>query len=149
MTTLIYYLREYIPGIISISFIVELLHDKTKHFSFEPRENADQQCLQCLHLKKSKSDQPGQIILLGWSCSGSCLFLFSGSKRQSSCSSAGSYQDLEVTHRGMHRFIPRHADEMPIEIGDPLHVIKTGDDLWCEGMALCMLGNFAFFFVVC
>ena len=31
-----------------------------------------------------------------------------------------------MTHRGMHRFIPRHADEMLIEIGDPLHVIKTG-----------------------
>ena len=61
------------------------------------------------------------------------LFFLSGSDRKSSCSSGGSYQDLEVTHRGMHKFIPRHADEMTIEIGDPLHVIKTGDDLWCEG----------------
>ena len=63
------------------------------------------------------------------------LLYSSGSKRQSSCS-AESYQDLEVTHRGMHRFIPRHPDEMTIEIGDPIHVIKTGDDLWCEGMTI-------------
>ena len=38
-----------------------------------------------------------------------------------------------MTHRGMHQFIPRHNDEIAIEIGDPLHVIRTGDDLWCEG----------------
>ncbi|XP_052087011.1 C-Jun-amino-terminal kinase-interacting protein 1-like isoform X2 [Mytilus californianus] len=44
--------------------------------------------------------------------------------------------DLEVTHRGMHRFIPRHKDEVEIEIGDPLHVTKTSDDLWCEGVNL-------------
>ena len=41
---------------------------------------------------------------------------------------------MEVTHRGMHRFIPRHKDEMDIEIGDPIHVTKTSDDLWCEGL---------------
>ncbi|GFO49127.1 C-jun-amino-terminal kinase-interacting protein 1 [Plakobranchus ocellatus] len=42
--------------------------------------------------------------------------------------------DLEVTHRGLHRFIPRHADEINIGIGDPIHVIKEYDDLWCEGI---------------
>ena len=63
------------------------------------------------------------------------FLIFSGSRRKSSsCYPGTSYSDLEVTHRGMHRFIPRHADELAIEIGDPLHVIKTGDDLWCEGM---------------
>lgn len=46
---------------------------------------------------------------------------------------ATPYQDLEVTHRGLHRFIPRHADEIQIGIGDPIHVIKEYDDLWCEG----------------
>ena len=58
----------------------------------------------------------------------------SGSRRKSSsCLSGSSCSDLEVTHRGMHQFIPRHSDEMAIEIGDPLHVVRTGDDLWCEG----------------
>ncbi|PVD29185.1 hypothetical protein C0Q70_11782 [Pomacea canaliculata] len=60
---------------------------------------------------------------------------FSGSKRYSS-SFATAYQDLEVTHRGMHRFIPRHADEVQVGIGDPIHVIKEYDDLWCEGVNL-------------
>ncbi|XP_025099040.1 JNK-interacting protein 1-like isoform X2 [Pomacea canaliculata] len=58
-----------------------------------------------------------------------------GSKRYSS-SFATAYQDLEVTHRGMHRFIPRHADEVQVGIGDPIHVIKEYDDLWCEGVNL-------------
>ncbi|GFR69478.1 C-Jun-amino-terminal kinase-interacting protein 1 [Elysia marginata] len=44
--------------------------------------------------------------------------------------------DLEVTHRGLHRFIPRHHDEINIGIGDPIHVIKEYDDLWCEGINL-------------
>lgn len=47
---------------------------------------------------------------------------------------AVSSLELEVTHRGLHRFIPRHKDEMNIGIGDPIHVIKECDDLWCEGM---------------
>ncbi|XP_076445766.1 uncharacterized protein LOC143283415 [Babylonia areolata] len=58
-----------------------------------------------------------------------------GSRRHSS-SMATPYSDLEVTHRGMHRFIPRHADEVQIGIGDPIHVIKEFDDLWCEGVNL-------------
>ncbi|XP_071112537.1 JNK-interacting protein 1-like [Haliotis cracherodii] len=63
-----------------------------------------------------------------------------GSKRDSTSStsfvSTSVFQELEVTHRGMHRFIPRHADEITIEIGDPIHVIKESDDLWCEGVNL-------------
>nr|XP_011422218.2 uncharacterized protein LOC105324754 isoform X2 [Crassostrea gigas] len=47
-----------------------------------------------------------------------------------------SGDDLEVTHRGMHRFIPRHQDEIVIEIGDPIHVFRLDDDLWCEGVNL-------------
>jgi len=46
------------------------------------------------------------------------------------------YADLVVTHRGMHRFVPRHKDEVAIEIGDPIHVARTDDDLWCEGVNL-------------
>ncbi|KAL8579538.1 hypothetical protein ACOMHN_025491 [Nucella lapillus] len=62
-----------------------------------------------------------------------------GSRRRhsSSCSSVCTlYQEMEVTHRGMHRFIPRHADEVQIGIGDPIHVIREYDDLWCEGVNL-------------
>ncbi|GAB1599493.1 C-Jun-amino-terminal kinase-interacting protein 2-like [Argonauta hians] len=60
------------------------------------------------------------------------------SKRKSSSSSSvcPNYQELEVTHRGMHRFIPRHGDEIDIEIGDPIHVKVEDDDLWCQGVNL-------------
>ncbi|XP_046808188.1 JNK-interacting protein 1 isoform X2 [Lucilia cuprina] len=43
---------------------------------------------------------------------------------------------LEATHRGLHKFIPRHHDEIEIEIGDPVYVQKEADDLWCEGVNL-------------
>lgn len=42
-------------------------------------------------------------------------------------------EPLEPTHRGLHKFIPRHRDELEIEIGDPIYVQKEADDLWCEG----------------
>ena len=42
---------------------------------------------------------------------------------------------LEATHRGLHKFVPRHHDEIEVEIGDPIYVQKEADDLWCEGMA--------------
>lgn len=58
------------------------------------------------------------------------------SRRYSSSYPSTHYQDLVVTHRGMHRFVPRHKDELSIEIGDPIHVTKTDDDLWCEGVNL-------------
>lgn len=41
---------------------------------------------------------------------------------------------LEATHRGLHKFIPRHHDEIEVEIGDPLYVQTEADDLWCEGV---------------
>nr|XP_029722579.1 JNK-interacting protein 1-like isoform X1 [Aedes albopictus] len=43
---------------------------------------------------------------------------------------------LEATHRGLHKFIPRHHDEIEIEIGDPIYVQKEAEDLWCEGVNL-------------
>lgn len=43
---------------------------------------------------------------------------------------------LEATHRGLHKFIPRHHDEIDVEIGDPIYVQKEADDLWCEGVNL-------------
>jgi hypothetical protein len=42
---------------------------------------------------------------------------------------------LEATHRGLHKFVPRHHDEIEVEIGDPIYVQKEADDLWCEGIA--------------
>ncbi|XP_052807808.1 JNK-interacting protein 1-like [Mya arenaria] len=54
--------------------------------------------------------------------------------RTNTCAAAARYSDLVVTHRGMHRFVPRHEDEIAIEIGDPIHVFSTDDDLWCEGV---------------
>ncbi|XP_053688566.1 JNK-interacting protein 1 [Sabethes cyaneus] len=43
---------------------------------------------------------------------------------------------LEATHRGLHKFIPRHHDEIELEIGDPVYVQKEAEDLWCEGVNL-------------
>jgi len=43
---------------------------------------------------------------------------------------------LEATHRGLYRFIPRHHDEVEIEIGDAIYVQKEAEDLWCEGVNL-------------
>jgi Variant SH3 domain len=43
---------------------------------------------------------------------------------------------LEATHRGLHKFLPRHDDELEVEIGDPIYVQKEADDLWCEGVNL-------------
>ena len=41
--------------------------------------------------------------------------------------------ELDATHRGCHKFIPRHTDELFIEIGDPIYVEVEADDLWCDG----------------
>lgn len=43
------------------------------------------------------------------------------------------FEMLEATHRGLHKFIPRHPDEIEVEIGDPIYVQKESEDLWCEG----------------
>lgn len=43
---------------------------------------------------------------------------------------------LEATHRGLHKFIPRHHDEIEIEIGDSIYIQKEAEDLWCEGVNL-------------
>lgn len=43
---------------------------------------------------------------------------------------------LEATHRSLHRFIPRHFDEVELEIGDAIYVSNEAEDLWCEGVNL-------------
>lgn len=40
---------------------------------------------------------------------------------------------IEGNYRGLHRFIARHEDEISIDIGDSIYVIKQEDDLWFKG----------------
>ncbi|EDW27187.1 GL19624 [Drosophila persimilis] len=48
----------------------------------------------------------------------------------------GQLEMLEATHRGLHKFVPRHHDEIELEIGDVIYVQKEAEDLWCEGVNL-------------
>jgi len=43
---------------------------------------------------------------------------------------------LDPTHRGLHRFVPRHRDEILVDIGDPVYVHIEAEDGWCEGINL-------------
>nr|CAD7266291.1 unnamed protein product [Timema shepardi] len=45
----------------------------------------------------------------------------------------GHLELLEATHRGLHKFVPRHHDEIEVEIGDPIYVQREAEDLWSEG----------------
>jgi len=57
----------------------------------------------------------------------------------SSCSSGlplSQLELLEATHRGLYKFIPRHRDEIEVDIGDPIYVQKEAEDCWCEGVNL-------------
>ena len=66
-------------------------------------------------------------------------FFHAGTGREPSTSSSSPTEDMsdiEPSHRGCHKFIPRHAEEMFIEIGDPLYVEEECEDLWCEGMVV-------------
>ncbi|KAL1456540.1 hypothetical protein WDU94_001263 [Cyamophila willieti] len=49
---------------------------------------------------------------------------------------ASKLELLEATHRSLHKFIPRHFDEVELEIGDPIYVSSEAEDLWCEGVNL-------------
>ncbi|XP_071849113.1 C-Jun-amino-terminal kinase-interacting protein 1-like isoform X2 [Apostichopus japonicus] len=40
------------------------------------------------------------------------------------------------THKTVHRFIPRHEDELLLDVNDPIYVERTGSDGWCEGINL-------------
>ena len=53
---------------------------------------------------------------------------------------------LEATHRGLHKFIPRHHDEIEVDIGDPIYMQKEADDLWCEGMYI--LDSFVYLYLL-
>lgn len=50
------------------------------------------------------------------------------------CTSADfDLEETDATHRGCHKFVPRHQGELAIEIGDYIYVQVEDDDLWCEG----------------
>ena len=58
------------------------------------------------------------------------------SSNESSSALENSLHDLKQTHVALYKFIPRHKDEVILEEGDPIHVVKVGDDLWFEGTNL-------------
>ena len=33
----------------------------------------------------------------------------------------------------LHRFVPRHADELYLETDDPVLMVSQSEDLWCQG----------------
>ncbi|EYC15424.1 hypothetical protein Y032_0037g3512 [Ancylostoma ceylanicum] len=51
----------------------------------------------------------------------------------SSCTTSSS---LNPTHRAQSAFIPRHSDEVLLDIGDAIHVDRTCEDHWCYGTNL-------------
>ncbi|XP_066541821.1 C-Jun-amino-terminal kinase-interacting protein 2 isoform X2 [Hoplias malabaricus] len=48
-----------------------------------------------------------------------------------SCTINGEERDQ--THRAVFRFIPRHADELELDVDDPLYVEEEEDDYWYRG----------------
>ncbi|KAJ0056540.1 hypothetical protein NL108_010251 [Boleophthalmus pectinirostris] len=62
---------------------------------------------------------------------------------RSSSSSAESFglfscvidgEEREQTHRAVYRFVPRHDDELELEVDDPLFVEVQAEDFWYEGL---------------
>ncbi|XP_031966982.1 C-Jun-amino-terminal kinase-interacting protein 1 isoform X1 [Corvus cornix cornix] len=62
----------------------------------------------------------------------------SGRARSSSAESFGLFscmingEEQEQTHRAVFRFVPRHADELELEVDDPLLVEVQAEDYWYE-----------------
>ncbi|KAK8757058.1 hypothetical protein V5799_000239 [Amblyomma americanum] len=81
----------------------------------------------------STAHSPDGAKSISPACNGSPL---SASSPSSTTTSGGVLQLQDATHRGLYRFVPRHADEVAIDIGDPVYVSKEADDAWCEGVNL-------------
>uniref|UniRef100_A0A914R6F4 SH3 domain-containing protein n=1 Tax=Parascaris equorum TaxID=6256 RepID=A0A914R6F4_PAREQ len=60
----------------------------------------------------------------------------------SSCCTGSEH--LNPTHRVHSTFVPRHDDEVLLEIGDAVHVERECEDHWCYGTNLrtCQQGIF-------
>ncbi|XP_028813184.1 C-Jun-amino-terminal kinase-interacting protein 2 isoform X1 [Denticeps clupeoides] len=62
-----------------------------------------------------------------------------GTSRSSSTESFGLFsctvngEEREQTHRAVFRFIPRHKDELELDVDDPLFVEQEEDDFWYHG----------------
>uniref|UniRef100_H2L5N6 Mitogen-activated protein kinase 8 interacting protein 1 n=1 Tax=Oryzias latipes TaxID=8090 RepID=H2L5N6_ORYLA len=62
-----------------------------------------------------------------------------GRSSPSSAESFGLYscvlngEEKNQTHRAVYRFVPRHDDELELEVDDPLLVEVQGEDYWYEG----------------
>lgn len=52
---------------------------------------------------------------------------------QQTSSPMRSSNKIEGNYRGLHKFVARHDDEISIDIGDSIYVIKQEDDLWFKG----------------
>lgn len=59
-------------------------------------------------------------------------------------------QKQEVVSCGFSRFVPRHEDELYLEIDDPVLIIDQSEDLWCHGynMRTGSTGIFPAFYTV-
>uniref|UniRef100_A0A8D0DI00 Mitogen-activated protein kinase 8 interacting protein 1 n=1 Tax=Sander lucioperca TaxID=283035 RepID=A0A8D0DI00_SANLU len=62
-----------------------------------------------------------------------------GRSRSSSAESFGLYsclingEERDQSHRAVYRFVPRHDDELELEVDDPLLVEVQSEDYWYEG----------------
>ncbi|XP_034077184.1 C-Jun-amino-terminal kinase-interacting protein 1-like isoform X3 [Gymnodraco acuticeps] len=62
-----------------------------------------------------------------------------GHSRSSSAESFGLYsclingEEKDQSHRAVYRFVPRHDDELELEVEDPLLVEVQSEDFWYEG----------------
>uniref|UniRef100_A0A3Q4HKV8 Mitogen-activated protein kinase 8 interacting protein 1 n=1 Tax=Neolamprologus brichardi TaxID=32507 RepID=A0A3Q4HKV8_NEOBR len=62
-----------------------------------------------------------------------------GRSRSSSAESFGLYsciingEEKDQSHRAVYRFVPRHEDELELEVDDPLLVEVQAEDYWYEG----------------
>uniref|UniRef100_A0A674MHC4 Mitogen-activated protein kinase 8 interacting protein 1a n=1 Tax=Takifugu rubripes TaxID=31033 RepID=A0A674MHC4_TAKRU len=41
--------------------------------------------------------------------------------------------ERQQSHRAVYRFVPRHEDELYLEIDDPVLIMDQSEDLWCHG----------------
>ncbi|KFD51834.1 hypothetical protein M514_07361 [Trichuris suis] len=65
-------------------------------------------------------------------------------ERSSGISSSYTSDSSQPSHRAIHRFSPRHYDEIALEVGDPIFVQYEAEDNWCRGVNLrtCQVGIF-------
>ncbi|CAG2176363.1 unnamed protein product [Oppiella nova] len=104
-----------------------------KLFSRDPTLNTSQSPDEDDSSYKYGSDSGNSSAMSPTDESITCLNGISSQKRTEKLK---SLKVLEATHRGLYKFIPRHSDELDIEIGDPIHLLKENEDMWGEGINL-------------